>query len=157
MIKIVYTFDPIKIPNNAPSIFLAGPTPRSIDVASWRPEAISILESSNWGGEVYYPEYRIGTIPTDTYGEQIEWEHRGLDSCDAILVWVPRELKDMPSFTTNVEFGLYLKSDRLYYGRPDESPKNGYLDYCYKKFTGRNPCSYLTDLVEQTIGSVKGE
>lgn len=26
------------------SVFLAGPTPRSIDVASWRPDALVILE-----------------------------------------------------------------------------------------------------------------
>jgi hypothetical protein len=41
--KLIYSDQPL--PNlKEPAIFLAGPTPRSLNVASWRPEAIKILE-----------------------------------------------------------------------------------------------------------------
>ena len=39
--KVVYTGD--KIDKDCISCFLAGPTPRSSDVSSWRDEAISLF------------------------------------------------------------------------------------------------------------------
>lgn len=38
------------------SIFLAGPTPRSEHTPSWRPDALSVLKSLNFGGTVFVPE-----------------------------------------------------------------------------------------------------
>lgn len=154
MTKISYTYESVYNPAEVPSIFLAGPTPRSRSVSSWRPEAVNILKNDfEWDGVAYYPEFRdCNFIPSQGYNDQIAWEHDALDSCHAILMWVPRELNDMPAFTTNVEFGLYVKLGKLYYGRPDAAPKNGYLDYCYTKFTGRTPHNDLKKLIAQTIG-----
>src|SRR5581483_11776507 len=90
------------------SIFLAGPTPRSSHVKSWRPEAINILRESNFSGTVLVPERRDWTVKFD-YIEQVEWEWKGLEDCSIIVFWVPRDLQTMPAFTTNVEFGSYVR------------------------------------------------
>jgi len=151
---IIYTNGLIPEETDNPSIFLAGPTPRSNDVVSWRPDAINILQSLRYNGLVFYPEYLDGAqddLSGNKYVNQVEWEHNGLNVCRVVLVWVPRDLKNMPSFTTNVEFGLYVKSGKLFYGRPDHSPKNGYLDYCYEKFTNRKPKNILSDLVKECM------
>ena len=146
---------------------MAGPTPRSKDVPSWRPEAIELLQKLGFGGVIYVPEY-IGCdaqkaqedAGKDWYAKQVEWEHKGLNRANAILMWVPRELKDMPAMTTNTEFGLYvcenddMSESRLFYGRPDLAPKCEYMDYCYKKFTGRKPKSTLYDLVVECLEAI---
>ena len=144
-------------------VFLAGPTPRSNDVASWRPEAIRLFEESDYDGYLCVPEFRNGKFNGDYMG-QVEWEHRYLDQSNAILMWVPREMNDMPAFTTNIEFGLYVSpsdeesrlgvASRLFYGRPDGAPKTTYMDYCYKKFTERKPQSSLKKLVDEVIKDI---
>jgi len=157
--KIFYAQDPYDRDSECASVFLAGPTPRSKDVLSWRPEAVELFKKHKFNGNIYIPE-RDDWGGLEGYGSQIEWEHYHLDMSCAILMWVPRELETMPSLTTNVEFGLYLHSRwgvksgspyRLFYGRPDEAPKNGYLDYCYKKVTKREPCKTLENLVKETM------
>ena len=45
-----------KVLKGEKSIFLAGPTPRSLDVETWRKEAIRILEELGFDGIVYVPE-----------------------------------------------------------------------------------------------------
>jgi len=161
--KIFYAQDPYDRDAHVASVFLAGPTPRSKDVPSWRPEAVELYKKHEFDGHLYIPE-RDDWEALEGYGNQIEWEHYHLDICCAILMWVPRELKLMPSLTTNVEFGLYLRSKwkvrsrsgyRLFYGRPDDAPKNGYLNYCYRKFTQREPCNTLEGLVEETMEYMK--
>ncbi len=129
------------------SIFLAGPTPRSRDVKSWRPEALEILEKKlNFTGTVLVPEHRNWDYDYD-FLSQVEWEWEGLNTCDCIVFWIPRELKTMPAFTTNVEFGSYVRSGRALYGRPDGSPKNGYLDWLYEKVTDNKPHNNLFKLL----------
>lgn len=109
------------------------------------------MDSFKFDGIVFYPEYREGASDKfeSAYADQIAWEHTALDLCRVILMWVPRELKDMPAYTTNVEFGLYVRNEKLYYGCPDSAPKNVYLDYCYRKFVRRNPFNNLSDLVKE--------
>ena len=51
-----YSNSPVITKDNCPSIFLAGPTPRSNDIKSWREEAIKILEQLEFEGIVYIPE-----------------------------------------------------------------------------------------------------
>lgn len=114
------------------SIFLAGPTPRSRDVKSWRPEAISILEKIGYKGQVFTPERLVKSEKID-YIDQVEWENFGTENCNIIFFWIPRKLPEMPAFTTNVEFGRYVGSGKCLYGRPDDSEKNRYLDWLYKK------------------------
>ncbi|MBI5732416.1 NUDIX hydrolase [Candidatus Jorgensenbacteria bacterium] len=107
------------------SIFLAGPTPRSEDVQSWRPEAIRILRMSGYDGVVFVPEDR--SLPAKfSYMDQVEWERQALEMADCILFWVPRDLKTLPGFTTNIEFGLYARSGKIVFGAP---PLAAHIDY----------------------------
>jgi 8-oxo-dGTP pyrophosphatase MutT (NUDIX family) len=112
------------------SIFLAGPTPRSEDVYSWRIDALRILEQLNFDGVVFVPEFSTGK-PTD-YDAQVDWEKECLTMADRIVFWVPRELKTMPAFTTNVEFGTWIDSRKVVFGCPEGSPKNTYLKWLYQ-------------------------
>lgn len=114
------------------SIFLAGPTPRDEAVHSWRPYAIKLLREMGFDGVVYVPEYSTGEV-LHNYDNQIEWEWKALDQAGAILFWVPRKLDNMPAFTTYVEFGLFVKEDRTFYGRPDNAELIRYLDNLYKR------------------------
>jgi len=149
--KQIYT--PEKIEFVGKSIFLAGPTPRSIDVQSWRPEALDLLSQLHFDGTVLIPERRDWATKFE-YNEQVEWEWQGLENCHAIVFWIPRNLSTMPAFTTNVEFGSYVRSGRAYYGRPDGSPKNDYLDWLYEKVTKREPENNLENLLERVINGL---
>jgi hypothetical protein len=120
-----------------PSIFLGGPTPRSRDVVSWRPEALDLLRGLGFGGTVLVPERRDWSAKFD-YLDQVEWEFAGLEGCSVIAFWVPRDTT-LPGFTTNVEFGRYVGSGRCVYGRPDGAPHTRYLDWLYGKVTGGRP------------------
>jgi hypothetical protein len=131
-----------------PSIFLAGPTPRSKDVASWRPEALKLLEG--FKGVVIIPERRDGVWNVE-YVVQAEWECGFLDGCGVVLFWVPRDLVSLPGFTTNVEFGRFVGVKRCVYGRPVGAPKTRYLDWWYRRCTGLEPCDSLRDAVDVAV------
>jgi len=107
---------------------LCGPTPRSVGVASWRPEALRLLAESEFGkdGTVFVPEPRSGEF-TGEYDSQVSWETEALNRADVVLFWVPRDLATLPAFTTNVEFGMWRKSGKVVFGAPPEAPKNRYL------------------------------
>jgi hypothetical protein len=148
--KIVYSDQ--KIPTNLvtePSIFLAGPTPRSLDVPSWRPHALELLKKIGYCGIVLVPEHQVRSDKAD-YTDQVEWEWEGLENAKAIAFWVPREIQTMPGFTTNVEFGSYIRSNRSVYGRPPEAQKCRYLDWLYEKTRGVKPHTNLEDLMFHT-------
>ena len=111
------------------SIFLAGPTPHSRETPSWRPKALRLLNKIGYDGHVFVPEYRDtfsnGEI---NYKEQIDWETEGLNRADCIVFWVPRNLKTMPAFTTNIEFGAWAPTGKTIFGAPADAPKNDYLE-----------------------------
>ncbi|MEU7866457.1 nucleoside 2-deoxyribosyltransferase domain-containing protein [Dactylosporangium sp. NPDC049140] len=109
------------------ALFLAGPTPRTPDVASWRPEAVDLLRRRWTGGRlvVFSPEPATGVVPD--YDGQIGWEEAGLHHADRIVFWVPREPVTMPAFTTNVEWGTWHRSGKAVFGAPPAAPKNRYL------------------------------
>ena len=129
-------------------VFLAGPTPRSSHVPSWRPQAIKLLEEGGYKGTILIPERKDWSAQFD-YIDQIEWEQAGLFNCDRIIFWVPRDLQDMPAFTTNVEFGFWMseKPEKCVYGRPPAAPKNSYLDWLYQEHTGKEPLDSLEEVV----------
>lgn len=120
--KITYALEPVP-----KSIFLAGPTPRTPEVPSWRPAAIEMLRNElNFDGTVLVPEAADGK-PHDDYDRQISWEWEALNQATIVVFWVPRELIAMPAFTTNVEFGFLVASGKLVLGAPTSASKMTYL------------------------------
>lgn len=150
---ICYTSDGIQeeeLEKYSHSIFLAGPTPRSASVPSWRPEAIKILEELNYDGFVWSPEKKPDSddwsYDTD---ECYHWEKWGLVNSEVVLFWVPRDMETMPAFTTNIEFGRWITKSA--YGRPDDAPKNKYMDIMYKDIIKEDPSSTLKATIERAL------
>ena len=135
------------------SIFLAGPTPRDENTVSWRIDVCDRLEKLGFDGVVYNPEYSSWK-PKSSYIDQAEWEREALTEATVILFWIPRDLKDMPAFTTNVEFGYWLHTGKIIYGRPDNSVKNKYLDWLYKLDYNKEPFNDLDKLLKEAIKMV---
>ncbi len=135
----------------AHSIFLAGPTPRGGTVASWRPEALKVLESLGYDGVVFVPEPENGDW-AGSYVDQAEWETQWLDRVDRIVFWVPRDLETLPGFTTNIEFGAYANSGRAVLGHPDTAPKMRYPDWKATK----DRVAIFEGLTETLQAAIKG-
>jgi hypothetical protein len=148
--KVFYSDKPITLDSTIHSVFLAGPTPRARNVPSWRPRALEIYKQLGYQGQLIVPEHETWTGKAD-YIDQVEWENTGTEGCKCFLVWVPRDLETMPAFTTNVEFGRYVASGKMVYGRPDDAPKNRYLDWLYKKFNSTPIYNNLEDLVKSSL------
>lgn len=134
------------------SIFLAGPTPRSLDVETWRNEAIKILEELGYDGIVYVPEREFDDRSFD-YNEQFWWEREALHQATAIVFWIPRNMETMPALTTNVEYGMWIieNIDKVIYGRPDDSERNRYLDKSYLALKDEKSLNNLTDVLKKAI------
>lgn len=125
-LTVVYAREPLPT-NPGPCVFFAGPTPRRRDVPSWRPAALAELAGTSL--TVFSPESRHNERPHE-YHHQVEWEAAALEAADVILFWIPRDLATMPGFTTNVEFGLYVRSGKVVLGCPPDCPnpeRNRYL------------------------------
>lgn len=137
-------------PSYSKSIFLVGPTPRSKETPSWRPGMISHLKHAGYDGVVFTPEPCNGEWQGN-YDNQVEWEKLNLERADLILAWVPRDLKDMPAFTTNVEFGKYVSSGKLLYGRPIDAPKCRYLDWLYQDHGYEKPHACMLDMADEAV------
>lgn len=134
MNKMILVYSGEKPPDKiSRSIFLAGPTTVSKDIPSWRPKAIEILEAFGYDGVVFIPEPRpeIGKWPKWT--DEIEWEERYLNMADCVLFWVPRNLKFLPGFTTNTEWGVWENSGKAVFGAPDGARKVHYQKYYAEK------------------------
>ena len=131
--RVVYSDQELIDVRSAKSIFLAGPTPRSPEVKSWRPEALKILEGYKFDGIVFVPEYSDGK-PLDSYNNQIAWEHTALELATVVMFWIPRNLTTLPGFTTNIEFGFYAKSGKIVLGAPLNTPKMTYIVVCAREF-----------------------
>ena len=152
-------------------IFLAGPTPRNHSVKSWRHEALQILARMKYNGFVFVPE----PFAKD-YDTQVEWEWNGLNIADIVVFWIPRNMEDMLGLTTNVEFGMFVRTRHdirysepfslqglynighdIVYGRPEGAPHTRYLDWHYTRRTGKEPCKSLRETLEETIERLKEE
>src|SRR5262245_51412455 len=92
-VALVYAGQPLPSPGTA-SVFLAGPTPRSADVPSWRPAAIREI-AAQWQREatlaVCIPEPADGQRWA-YYDNQATWETDARAAAGAILFWIPRDL-----------------------------------------------------------------
>lgn len=122
--KLTYAGE--KLETSKFNIFLAGPTPREVTVKSWRPDFVKELKRKKFKGSAFLPENRIIGSPYD-FDTQISWEVSGLKRANLIVFWIPRNLKDMPAFTTNIEFGEFMHSGKIVVGFPPESVNNRYI------------------------------
>lgn len=148
--QVIYAKQPFPTSLHA-SIFLMGPTPRqATGGTSWRPAMLRALEQAGFTGTVFVPEDAEGSY-AHSYVDQITWEQDGLEMADVILAWVPRELDTMPAFTTNVEFGEFLRGGKLVYGRPEGAPKTRYLDERYLAVTGDAPLHSIDALARAAL------
>lgn len=110
------------------SIFLAGPSPRGQKDLNWRPEALEILDNLGFDGTVFLPIAEAGEWK-HSYADQIDWETDDLNRADQIVFWVPRDLANLPGFTTNVEWGMWFDSGKAVLGFPKGAPKMRYLEH----------------------------
>ena len=147
---MIVNFSDQKVIKGQKSIFLAGPTPRNDKVISWRKDALKKLEELGFDGVVYVPEHSTWITKCD-YNNQVSWEKEALTNSTTIIFWIPRKLPDMPALTTNVEFGYWLHSNKVVYGRPEDSEKNRYLDWLYELDYGKKPFNDLTSLLKEGI------
>lgn len=112
-------------------IFLAGPIERtqpgeSKTLPKWRDEALLLLNASPHRVTVFNPEWN--DRPSGwSYEKQVMWEIEHLRLADTILFWIPRRLPDLPAFTTNIEFGEWIHSDKIVVGSPPDAPHINYL------------------------------
>lgn len=153
--KMIVNYSDQEVIKSEKSIFLAGPTPRKKDIISWRKTAVKILRELGFDGVVYVPERENDQEDFD-FVSQVEWETDALKAAGVIVFWIPRELPDMPAFTTNVEFGEWYKFNKTIYGRPDYSEKNRYLDKKYFMETKRLPFSDLTKMLKFSVDKLNG-
>lgn len=153
---MIINYSDEKVIKGDKSIFLAGPTPRGKDAVSWRKEACIFLQNSGFDGIVYVPEYSSWK-PKESYVDQAMWEREALTNATVILFWIPRQLPNMPAFTTNVEFGYWLHTGKVLYGRPDNAEKIKYLDWLYELDYGIKPINNMQELLEISISKANKE
>jgi hypothetical protein len=105
-------------------IFLAGPTPRSADVLSWRLGAVQEFKKLRFNSSLFLPEPFCNDRDA-----QIDWETHHLALARVIMFWIPRSLATLPGFTTNIEFGEWMKSGKVVLGIPSSADKVSYIEY----------------------------
>ncbi len=125
MNKEIYALEEYEY-GTSPTIFLAGPTPRDNNAVSWRPEMIECLRKHKFEGDIFIPEQK-GDYLAYEYPKQISWETTFLNRANCILFWIPRKLPHMPAFTTNIEFGEWLHSEKITLGYPEWAEKINYI------------------------------
>jgi calcineurin-like phosphoesterase family protein len=154
LFRTIYTGDPIELIE--PSLFLAGPTPRDANTPSWRPGFIEELRDAGFRGTIMSPEHKVFVDNYD-YDKQVEWENEGLTKADLIVFWIPRDLDKMPGFTTNIEFGDWMKSGKCVLGYPVGTPKMNYLFYKAQKYnmpvfyTIKDVCKHIVSKFNKDI------
>jgi 8-oxo-dGTP pyrophosphatase MutT (NUDIX family) len=130
-LKVVYAKEDLPT-ELVKSIMLCGPTPRDLEVPSWRPEALKLLETLGYDGHVFVPEPRDGKFTGD-YIDQVEWEDRALQMADVIVFWVPRSNPKMLGLTTNIEWGLWADTGKCVLGTPTGAEQVRYLQWMATK------------------------
>lgn len=154
MIIVVWAREPIPA---GPSVFLAGPTPTRGEVPSWRPAAVEAIEATWTGGAltVLTPESR-GGVRAESYNDQFEWETEARYHATVVLFWIPRDLRTMPGFTTNVEFGHDVANTQVVLGCPPDCAnpeRNRYLIALARRY-GAPVCETLDDTVRTALARI---
>lgn len=151
--KIIYTLEDLPQTINK-SIFLAGPSLRpGQDIESWRTTAIQILQDKGYDGVVFCPENDGSFNEEFNYDEQVQWEEKCLNVADCIVFWIPRDLKELPGFTTNDEFGYWKNSGKVVFGAPVSAEKVTYQKYYAEKLNIPFSTS-LTETMQNAIDKV---
>lgn len=126
---------------SCPSIFLAGPTPRDYNTMlthEWRTPALEILRKLECNCNVYIPGFidKYDHVKGDSdsfdisYNGVIDWELAHLNEVNCIAFWIPRQVNQgMPGFTTNVEFGMFVRSGKCVLGYPEFAE---HIDYIHR-------------------------
>ena len=124
--KTIYT---LELPESwEDTIYLAGCTHREPGHKSWREDALDFFKMETFEGTLIIPEYRDNKQPDNwTYERQVSWEHKAMDNSKVILFWIPRDAKQLPGFTSNIEFGEYLFSGKIVMGFPKEAYRTRYI------------------------------
>ena len=138
--------------SDLPSIFLAGPTIRNGKFEdSWRYKAVELFEKLGFDGNIYVPESKTGEYSEDI-AKTAQWEWDRLESSKKIMFWIPRDLKTLPGFTTNIEFGRYITlcPNDVILGFPIGAPKTKYIELLYNRFSSR----IIPHTLENTVALV---
>lgn len=111
-------------------VFLAGPIERvsvggTKTLPRWREEALSHLGTSDRRMIIFNPEWPERPLGW-TYEKQVMWELEHLGLAHYIMFWIPRS-QELPAYTTNIEFGEWLYSDKMIIGSPPDAPHMKYL------------------------------
>lgn len=141
-----------KIVKSKNSVFLAGTTPKNRK-NDWRKQIIAILQEKGFNGTIFNPDY-TEIANKLTYEDQIMWEIKAMKACGVVAFWIDRDLPKRPGLTTNVEFGYWLRSDKVVYGRPENSEKCFYLDYTYKYEQKKKHVLTLNQLADEIINKL---
>lgn len=112
------------------AVFLAGPCPREDYEKSdlWRKEAYSIFEDIGFDGDILNPTNKNYGLMKDLT-KQTDWENEAMHKASAIIFYLERTEKN-PGFTSNIEIGMWLKSNNIFVCIPDDSRKknaNAYI------------------------------
>lgn len=156
---IVFSNDPLpEFVTN--TLFLAGPSPRESGMSNWREDALTLLADAGYKGTVLVPMTREQLLERKfetgfSYEDQIKWEELAMNMADVIMFWVPRNSINL-GLTTNVEFGKYLESGRVVYGRPNGAMNTRYLDeLCKTRKIGINES--LSETIKHALNGLHGE
>ena len=143
-----------------PSIFLAGPCLREGKFqGSWREEAVNYLNKFGFQGYVYIPESIYGVYKEEEipFEKTTRWEWDRLKDCDIILFWVPRDDKDLPGYTTNIEFGRYtaLRPGNVILGYPNTAVRMKYMELLYRNMCNRASSDTLENTCWEALKRIK--
>lgn len=123
--KIIHVFE--EIPTIlGPSIMLLGPSSLDEKVTAWRQEAIQYLQATGFDGTILVPEPRSRGSHVD-YPLHLEWVLQACQQADVLLFWIPRHLVHMPALKTNVEVGMFIRSNKFMLGAPPDAQKMHYI------------------------------
>lgn len=147
---MIVNYSDQKVIKGEKSIFLAGPTPRNQNSISYRIEAIEILKKLNFDGVVFVPECSV-MKPKDDYVAQADWEREAMTEANAILFWLNRKLPDNLGLTTNFEFGDWIHTNKIVYGRPNDADKIKYPDWRYNIHCNIPPIDNLETALKEAM------
>ncbi|MDO4282649.1 MAG: nucleoside 2-deoxyribosyltransferase domain-containing protein [Clostridia bacterium] len=147
---MILNYSDQKVINSKKSIFLAGPLPRKKEIKNWKDDVLKYLKELKYDGVVYIPEKRNHQI-IEGDADQTNWEMEAMNHSKVLLFWIPRSFPDMLGLTTNVEFGIWLSSGKILYGRPDDAYMIEYLDLVYDKYYHKKPYNNLFELVKEAV------